>query len=36
MTLDLAQFAVVVSWIVTAFGFGLWLWSFVRDRKAHV
>ncbi len=34
MTLDVVQLAVAVSWIATAIGFGLWLWSWFGEKDA--
>lgn len=34
MTVDPFQLAIVVSWIATAIGFGLWLWSWLRETDA--
>ena len=34
MTFDVLQFAVVASWVATAIGAGLWLWSWLREKDA--
>ncbi len=34
MTLDAHQFAVGASWVATAIGAGLWLWSWLRETDA--
>lgn len=34
MTLTIQQFAVGASWIATAAGIGLWLWSWLREKDA--
>lgn len=34
MTLDAQQFAVGASWVATAIGAGLWLWSWLREKDA--
>lgn len=34
MTLDVHQFAVGASWVATAIGAGLWLWSWLRETDA--
>ena len=34
MTLDAVQFAVAASWVATAIGFGLWLWSWFGEKDA--
>jgi hypothetical protein len=34
MPISPAQLAVLVSWIATALGLGLWAWSFFRERNA--
>ena len=31
MTVDALELAIVVSWIATAIGFGLWLWSWLKE-----
>ncbi len=34
MTLDPLQLAVGASWVATAIGAGLWLWSWLREKDA--
>lgn len=34
MTLTIGQFAVGASWVATAIGAGLWLWSWIRVKDA--
>jgi hypothetical protein len=34
MTLDALQLAVGASWVATAIGAGLWLWSWLREKDA--
>lgn len=34
MTFDIQLFAVGVSWVVTAIGATLWLWSWLREKDA--
>ncbi|WP_426028757.1 hypothetical protein [Brevundimonas sp. TWP2-3-4b2] len=34
MTFDAHQLAVGVSWVATAIGAGLWLWSWIREKDA--
>ncbi|SFS80186.1 hypothetical protein [Brevundimonas viscosa] len=34
MTLDVVQIAVAASWVATAIGFGLWLWSWFGEKDA--
>jgi hypothetical protein len=34
MTLDVHQLAVGASWVATAIGFGLWLWSWFIEKDA--
>ncbi|HST92993.1 MAG TPA: hypothetical protein VLJ13_12430 [Brevundimonas sp.] len=34
MTLTVQQFAVGASWVATAAGVGLWLWSWLREKDA--
>ena len=34
MTLDVQQFAVAASWVATAIGAGLWLWSWFGEKNA--
>lgn len=34
MTLDVQQFAIGASWVATAVGVALWLWSWLREKDA--
>ena len=34
MTVDVLQLAVGASWVATAIGAGLWLWSWLREKDA--
>ena len=34
MTFDIQSFAVAASWVATAIGAGLWLWSWVGEKDA--
>jgi len=34
VTFDAHQLAVGVSWVATAIGAGLWLWSWIREKDA--
>ena len=34
MTLDIHQLAVGASWVATAIGVALWLWSWLREKDA--
>jgi hypothetical protein len=34
LTLTIGQFAVGASWVATAIGAGLWLWSWIRVKDA--
>ena len=34
MTFDVLQLAVGASWVATAIGAGLWLWSWLREKDA--
>ena len=33
MTFDINQFAIIVSWMASAVGLALWLWSWLREKN---
>ncbi len=34
MNVDVERLAFIVSWVATAIGVGLWIWSWVREKNA--